>query len=287
MIEYLLNNNVLHIRGAEDFSLERSCYCGQAFRWTDDGKIFSCVIGNKLIHVTKDKDSLCIYPCDEHSIEGIINYFDLHRDYNAIEKNMEQDEILSKCIPYAKGIRVFNQAPFETLISFIISANNNVKRISLTINNICKACGEKMITEDGEVFYTFPTPQRLSEMTVEQLRALGTGYRDSYIKQTSQAIVNGFCLEQLRDIPYCEAKKEICKLSGVGSKVADCVLLFSLGHSEAFPMDVWMKRAVSKMFFDGETPNKRQFEELMERLGKDAGKIQQYIFHYARETGLK
>ena len=116
---------------------------------------------------------------------------------------------------------------------------------------------------------------------------MGTGYRDEYIKRTAKAVADGFSLEELRNMPYQLAKKRLCTLHGVGGKVADCVLLFSLGHGEAFPMDVWMKRAVSTMFFGGKEPQKDELAALLDTFGTDAGRIQQYIFHYARETGLK
>lgn len=287
MSEFDIKDNTLQLH-VHNFSLERSCTCGQAFRWVKrDNGSFCCVIGKELVSVSQHRDTLCISPCSDTDATKYVTYFDLDRDYNAIEDKMLADAVLKKCIPYASGIRVFAQEPFETLISFIISANNNIKRISTTIERLCKACGEKMTAKDGTEYYLFPTAEALKNMPLTSLRELGLGYRDEYIKSTAECIAEGFPLESLRDMPYTQAKKELCKLRGVGGKVADCVLLFSLGHGRAFPMDVWMKRAMSSMFFEGKEPKNAELCELLDGFGDDAGRIQQYIFHFARETGLK
>lgn len=287
MLRTALIQNKLYIYGQEDFSLERSCFCGQTFRWQNNDGVLSCVIGDELVYAEKKDGVLVIYPCNEKNAEKYIKYFDLERDYKKIEERMENDITLKRCIPYASGIRIFSQEPFETLISFIVSANNNIKRIAGIIDKMCRTCGTEKIAYDGTEYYTFPTAEVLAAMPVEKLHELGLGYRDEYIKRTAAAVAEGFSLDELRNMPYEEAKKRLCTLRGVGGKVADCVLLFSLGHGEAFPMDVWMKRAVAAMFFDGNTPTKSEQAELIKSFGADAGRIQQYIFHYARETGLK
>lgn len=282
-----LSNGIVLAENIINFDLERSCYCGQAFRWTNDGTVYSCVIGDDLVRVWQKDDCLFTLPCDESKMELYREYFDLERDYALIEQRMAQNPMLKRCIPYASGIRVFAQDPFETLISFIISANNNISRITGIIDRLCKRCGDKKVSFDGIEYYTFPNADRLAALSLSELRAMGTGYRDEYIKRTAQAVADGFVLEDLKVLPYAEAKKKLCTLHGVGGKVADCVLLFSLGHGEAFPMDVWMKRAISKMFFGNAEPTREGLEKLLTSFGRDAGRIQQYIFHYARETGLK
>ena len=287
MLDTKIIDGTLSIRGVADFSLERSCNCGQTFRWVKKGNALSCVLGQELVTAEQKDGVLYISPCDEQLAAYYIKYFDLERDYGMIEERMRKNDVLKLCIPYASGIRVFEQDPFETLISFIVSANNNIKRITGIIDKMCRACGTRKIASDGTEYFTFPKASDLAALPLEELRAMGLGYRDEYIKRTSQAIADGFSLEELRSMPYAQAKKRLCTLHGVGSKVADCVLLFSLGHGEALPMDVWMKRAVSVMFFDGRTPTKKELAELTESFGQDAGRIQQYIFHYARETELK
>ena len=268
-----------------DIDLYRTFNCGQAFRWKSiTDFIFTCVLGEKIITVSKDGDTLSFFPCNEEDKAFFINYFDITTDYKAVENLMRKNEVISTCVPYAKGIRILNQAPFETLISFIISANNNIKRISKTINNLCVTAGERI--GDSEHF-SFPTPKSLADMNIDELKQVGTGYRAPYIKDTATKILEGFCLEELKHMDYCEARKRLMQLKGVGAKVADCVLLFSLGHTNAFPMDVWMKRAVNIMFFNGKQASCDELCNLIDGLGENAGIIQQYIFHYARQKGVK
>lgn len=269
-----------------DIDLYRTFNCGQAFRWKSvSDSVFTCVLGERIVTVSKEADCIAISPCENEIDKAFYtHYFDLERDYTAIEDYMLSNTVLSRCIPYAKGIRILNQAPFETLISFIISANNNIKRISKTIDNLCAAAGRRI----GDTnHYTFPTPQSIADLSIEDLLKIGTGYRASYIKDTAIRICEGFPLEELRDLDYCTAKSKLMELKGVGGKVADCILLFSLGHYNAFPMDVWMKRAVNALFFNGKQVSRDELCELIESLGANAGIIQQYIFHYARQIGIK
>lgn len=288
MTEVRISDGIMQVRGVNEFSLERSCNCGQAFRWVKRDNVFRCVLGETIVSAWQKDEVLFVAPCENETwAEYYLKYFDLKRDYKLIEEKMSRNTILRKCIPYAGGIRVFAQEPFETLITFIISANNNIKRITSIVDRLCKECGERLVADDGTEFYTFPDAKCIAALSVEELHAMGMGYRDTYVKRTAQAIADGFSLEEIKQMPYHEAKKRLCTLYGVGGKVADCVLLFALDHGEAFPMDVWMKKAVSCMFFEGKEPQKKQLAELLDSFGSDAGRIQQYIFHYARETGLK
>ncbi len=157
----------------------------------------------------------------------LIDYFDLERDYSEIESMIAKDERLAVCIDGAAGIRVFNQEPFEALISFIISANNNIKRISGIIDRLCTRCGERL-EFDGSILYAFPTPERIAALTVDELKAIGAGYRAPYIKASAQRISDGYDLERLRHMSLQDARRELLTFPGVGPKVADCGLLFSL-----------------------------------------------------------
>lgn len=193
---------------------------------------------------------------------------------------------MCSCACDSCGIHVFRQEPFETLISFIISANNNVKRIMGTVEKICVLAGDPIETPFGTQ-YVFPTPEKLAACSEEQLRECGTGYRAPYIQNTSAMIRDGFPLESLRNMTLEQARKQIVQLPGVGPKVADCILLYSLGHDDAFPMDVWMKRVMRTMFFNGEEPPKAELEQVISELGAEAGIIQQYLFHYARSMKIE
>ena len=274
----------IEIRGVSHFDAAASCMCGQAFRWKNTDRGIFGVVGDKPMLLKQNGQSLILEPCDEADIGFWINYFDLGRNYESIERLIADDDILSVCVPYSLGIRVFNQPPFEALISFIISANNNIKRISGIIERLCVLAGE--YREGVYPYYAFPTPEAVSALTEEQLTSIGTGYRAPFIKKSAQIIADGYDLEKLRSIPLDEARRELLKFPGVGPKVADCVLLFSLGHTDAFPIDVWMGRAMKELYFDRQEPTKKEMEEKVKSLGQYSGIIQQYIFHYARNVQI-
>lgn len=290
-MKYTIQNNTLTISGITDFDLDKSADCGQAFRWkrcacaAGERSAFKCVLSGKPLRAAQTDSGLTIYPCEDGGEKFFINYFDLERDYRSIEKLIEADPRLAVCLPGANGIRVFNQEPFEALISFIISANNNIKRISGIIDRLCTLCGKKLSFE-GEELYAFPTPEAISKLTIEQLTAIGTGYRAPYILESAKRIANGYDLEKLRDMPLAEARKELLTFKGVGPKVCDCILLFSLGHTDAFPIDVWIDRAMKELFFDSVPPKKSEMQQAVLSIGKYSGIIQQYIFYHARAVQL-
>ncbi len=271
------------ISGLEIFDLERSCRCGQAFRWQRYKRGFFGVARGCGVYAEQDGDVLTLEPCGEDRLAMWIDYFDLKRDYSAVVGMFESDERLRICLPESCGIRVFNQEPFETLISFIVSANNNIKRISGSLEAMSRLCGKRNRYDD-RVFYSFPDPESIASLSIEQLLDCGTGYRAPYIKETAKAVCDGFSLEALRDTDIADARRKLLSLKGVGPKVADCVLLFSLGFSDAFPMDVWMNRAVRHLFFNGEIPSADSVNDVVKKLGPLAGIAQQYIFYFAREN---
>jgi N-glycosylase/DNA lyase len=273
------------IGGLDRFSLERSCLCGQAFRWVRENRGFFGVVRGMGVYAEQNEDSLILEPCAEERLPMWLDYFDLERDYSEVEKVFECDDRLRSCLEGTRGIRVFRQEPFETLISFIVSANNNIRRISSSIEAVCRLCGEPVQSLE-RLFFKFPTPKALSAISVRQLQECGTGYRAPYIKETAEAVENGFDLTALKNMEMSAARKELLKLKGVGPKVADCVLLFSLGFTEAFPMDVWMNRAVRHLFFDGRSPSPEDIQSVIKQMGPLAGIAQQYIFCYARDNKL-
>lgn len=283
--DYEIKNGTLTVRGIDRIDIERSCACGQSFRWKKDGNGFVAPALGRVVRVCQNDCDISIYPCKKGEEKDWLAYFDLDRDYAAIEKRLSVDEQLSMCIGSASGIRVFAQEPFETLITFIISANNNIGRIAGIVERLCALCGEKAEL-DGKEYYLFPKPESIAALEESELVRIGSGYRAPYIKKSAAIIAGGYRLEKLRDMPLDIARKELLKFPGVGPKVADCVLLFSLGHTDAFPVDVWIGRAMSEIYFDGESPKKKQLEAAIRALGSESGIVQQYIFHYARQTAL-
>lgn len=286
-MKYRIENEKLIITELNCFDLSKSCACGQAFRWTQNEKdgSWSCMLRSHPVIAKQNETELIIAPCKSGEEDGLIKYFDLERDYSKIESMLAENERLSVCLNDASGIRVFNQDPFEALISFIISANNNIKRISGIIDRLCKYCGECIKLYD-DVFYAFPSPERIAELSISELKEIGTGYRAPYIKASAQRIADGYDLEKLRDISLANARKELLTFPGVGPKVADCILLFSLGHTDAFPVDVWIGRAMKELFFDSEPPTKAELNRVIESIGSCSGIVQQYIFYYARAIEL-
>ncbi|MDL2236930.1 8-oxoguanine DNA glycosylase [Christensenellaceae bacterium OttesenSCG-928-K19] len=257
---------------------------GQAFRFTDVGDgVYEGVAFGHFLRVQKKEDTVCLFPVTEEEFAEIWRgYFDLDRDYAGLFVDCA-DEALKRGCEYAPGLRVLRQEPFETLISFIISTNNNVKRIRGIIKKICEACGTAFACEGGE-YHAFPTPAQLAGMSEVQLKECGCGYRAPYILGTACAVLAGFNLDQLYDMPYESAKMELEQLPGVGPKVADCVLLFAYGKTQAFPADVWVRRVMKELY--GVEDIKKIQSYAVERFGAQAGIAQQYLFYYARENGL-
>lgn len=180
---YVRDGSII-VSGVSCFDLARSCDCGQAFRWKNTGNGWFGVAGGRGATVRQTGETLIITPGKDKDVGFWLNYFDLYRNYQAIEDEVRCDATLGKCLDYASGIHIFNQDPFETLISFIISANNNIKRITGIVDRLCILAGEKH--EGTTEYYSFPAPEAIAELTVEQLTAIGSGYRAPYIKDSAK-----------------------------------------------------------------------------------------------------
>ena len=226
------------------------------------------------------------------SIQEIVEkYFDLNRNYEEIKNELSNiDKYLKESIEYGKGIRILNQDLWETIISFIISANNNIPRIKGIIEKISKQYGQE-VEWNGEKYYIFPSPEELSKASVQDLRNLGTGFRDQRIYETTQLILqNKPDLQKLHEeTDTLKVREELLSLSGVGPKVADCILLFStLKRFDVFPIDVWVRRVMNELYIKNEDENKVNKKEIMklarEKFGNLEGIAQQYLFYWKREA---
>jgi N-glycosylase/DNA lyase len=282
-VEFKTNSVV--ISGLNCFDLEKSCTCAQAFRWEKMPDGFRGIVGDKSILAVQKDGRFIITPCAPEDLKSWAYYFDLDRDYTLIERAIVQDARLVCCMPDSAGIHVFNQDPFETLITFIISANNNAGRIKGIVSRLCCRAGTKMRDCYGE-YDAFPLPDQLAALSEAEIEGCGAGYRAQSIKEAARKVAEGYDLEALRGLPLDDARSRLKQFRGVGPKVADCVLLFSLGYADAFPIDVWINRAVVELFFNGIRPTKKQIDALVNRLGGEAGIAQQYLFHYARISKL-
>ena len=279
------------IEKLDSFELKDIFECGQCFRWNkQDDESYTGIFKNNVINVKKDKNKVIFKGICENEIEQTVqDYFDLKRDYKKIKQKLSNiDENMQKSIQYGEGIRILNQDLWETIISFIISANNNIPRIKGIIEKLSKKYGNE-ITWNNQKYYTFPTPKQLENVKIEEYRALGLGFRDIRLYETTKMILtNKVNLEKLKQNKNTlEVREELLTLSGVGPKVADCILLFSeLKRFEVFPIDVWVGRVMNELYIKNEDEkkvNKKQIEKLAnEKFGNLAGIAQQYLFYWRR-----
>ena len=274
------------------FNLKHIFECGQCFRWNKevDGSYIG-VIGNNVLNVREENNKIIFEGMCEDNINDLVTkYFNLNMDYEKIKQDLSKvDEYLKTSIKFGSGIRILKQDLWETIISFIISANNNIPRIKGIIERISKQHG-KEIKFNGKSYYTFPSVENLSKASVEDLRELGLGFRDKRIYETTKLFADGkYNLEQIEKIKDTNKIREtLLELPGVGPKVADCILLFGLNRFDVFPIDVWVRRVMNDLYIKNEDETKVKKEEI-EFLAKTkyaglAGIAQQYLFYWKRET---
>lgn len=288
-MEVVAYGNAVHIQGVTDFCPDHVFDCGQAFRWKKGDIGYTGVVNGKVITATYDteKQLLVLENCsldDYHNLWK--NYLDLERDYGQVKAELSCDPILKEAVAYGYGMRVLNQDPWETLISFILSANNNITRIKGIIDKLSIKYGSEIVW-DGKSYFSFPTPESLANAEDSVLKECGCGYRGRYIKNTANMVASGLLSPyEIKEMPYEEAHKEIQRFTGVGDKVADCILLYSMGKSEAFPVDVWVKRVMEYFYIGHPVPIKEIKIIAAKQFGKYAGLAQQYLFYYAREKKI-
>ena len=280
------NNKFFEMNAISDFELRDIFECGQCFRWNkeEDGS-YTGVIKSGVINVKKEDEKIVFSGQTSEDLEKVCKkYFDLDRNYSEIKEIISiDDENMKKAIKYGNGIRILNQDSWEMLISYIISAANNIPRISKTIENLARKFG-KSVNMNGNTYYMFPTPEELEKATMEDLRECNLGFRDKYVYNATRMVLDGTLnLEKLGQLQYESAKKQLMQVPGVGAKVADCILLFSMGKSEAFPVDTWIKKIMNELYVDSANVN-RINQYAAERFGKYAGIAQQYLFYYKREN---
>jgi N-glycosylase/DNA lyase len=277
------------------FNLEVTLCCGQVFRWHKQGDWWYGVAADKAFKIRQVNSELEFANADE---KFVVYYFGLEDDLQMIREQVGRDEHVRKAFQEFWGLRIVRQDPWECLVSYICATYKSIAAIRQMLFRLAKRFGEQVVL-DGCDFYTFPSAEKLARATVDSLAACGLGYRAKYVSETAKMVCEcGFDLESLRGMPYQQAKKTLQSFSGVGSKVADCVLLFSLGRFDAFPVDVWVKRALLNHYaehFTAEFIQKigcnRSFSnaeyERLNRFGRSyfgeyAGYAQEYLYHYER-----
>ncbi|WP_194191810.1 DNA-3-methyladenine glycosylase family protein [Clostridium chrysemydis] len=287
--------NKVILEGVKNFNIKQILECGQCFRWEKIKEMDYIIIAfGKVIEVIQEGDNVTILNSNKEDFKNIwFKYFDLERDYGKIKDELSKDETLKLSVEYGYGIRLLNQEPFELLISFIISARNSIPSIKKTISKISERFGEK-IEYNGETYYTFPTPEELKDATEDDIRETGASFRSKYIVDTVKNINSDLDIEdgiynlcRIEGLSDDDCHKALQEFKGVGAKVADCIMLFSMGKYSGFPVDVWVKRAMMH-FYDAEEGSLNKIRIFArDRFKNLAGFAQQYLFYYARENGIK
>lgn len=270
-MEYQITERGAEIITDNEFNLKNTLECGQCFRWNENGDgSYSGIVKGKYARIYDQNDHILIENCTEQDFLKIWkDYFDLDNDYQNIRSEISEKYPSLQCaVDSIDGIRILKQEPWEALCSFIISQNNNIPRIKGIVARLCENFGEEF--SDG---YRFPSANVIAALSVDDLAPLRAGFRARYIIDAAQKVSSGAVyLEHMYTAPINECRKELMTITGVGAKVAECTLLYGLHRLEAFPIDVWMKKALSSFFSEIDIAN----------LGPYAGIAQQYIFHYSR-----
>ncbi|AWK50595.1 8-oxoguanine DNA glycosylase [Clostridium beijerinckii] len=293
------------IEEVKNFKLKHIFECGQIFRFQEisEGNFIVIAFG-KLIELKEENNNILIYNSTEEEVKNIwLKYFDLDRDYSKIKEELSKDNLLRESIEFGYGVRVLNQDPFEMLLSFIISARNNIPSIKKTVNKISTMWGQK-IDYKGNVYYAFPSIYEIKNATLEEIQETGASFRSKYIIDTIQNVYNStkeredlkenednpflkYNLDYIKSLNDDECHDALQEFKGVGAKVADCIMLFSMEKTSAFPVDVWVKRAMIHFYGAEESSLNKIRIFARNKFGKLAGFAQQYFFYYARENKIK
>lgn len=278
------------IEKVQDFDLEQTLECGQCFRFYKiDKEEYVLVAKSHLLHIKQVEDKLIFYNTDEDTVKNIwIDYFDLNRDYGEIKKYLlRNDDKLKEAINEKWGVRILNQEFHEMVISFIISQNKQIPQIKQLVRRISENYGEYLGEVKGEKYYSFPTCEKLGEITEEEYREMKTGFRAPYLRDASVKLSNRVITKEMFENINEDIARELLKtIKGVGDKVANCVMLFALDYRSAFPIDIWMQRIMETLYFEEDTS-----KEVIQKFAKDiygeyGGYAQQYLFCYGRDNKI-
>lgn len=280
--------NKITLQNVKDFNINHIFDCGQCFRWNkeEDGS-YTGVVKNKVINIRQDGSTVEFDNISMDDYPLIEKYFDLDTSYEDIKKNLDTDEIIAEAIKFGEGIRILNQDEWETMISFMISANNRIPMIKRVIENLSTSFGDFICSYGGKDYYSFPTAERLSAAPVEKILECKAGFRAPRIKAAAARFLNEKDqIYNIKNMSYDDGLAYLKTYSGIGDKVANCILLFSSRHFNTFPVDVWIRRVMQTLYVSKDTKDKdiKKFAE--DKFGKYSGFAQQYLFYYARENGI-
>lgn len=277
------------VKDVEHFEPKHIFECGQCFRWDKeaDGS-YTGVFYEKILNVRKDGADIVFSNTSLNDFNGIwIDYFDLNKDYSEIKSKLSIDPILKEAIEFGHGIRILNQDVWEILISFIMSARNSIPMIKKSINMLSERYGEYISEYNGKKYYSFPEANVLDKLSLEEVQDCKTSFRAKYIISAATIVSSGEAdIYRIKNLSTEDARKELMRFSGVGPKVSDCIMLFSMNKSDAFPIDVWIKRVMEHFYFKKDTSLREIQEYAQDKFGEYAGYAQQCLFYYARELGI-
>lgn len=262
------------VRSLDHFDPDLVFDCGQCFRFAKKDGVWQGVARGRLLRLTREGDDLRIFDMDTAEFESSwLDYLGLTLDYDIVRESFDAaDSHLSDAADVGQGIRILGQEPWEALISFIISQNNNIPRIRSLVERLCVRCGKKF-SANGEDFFAFPTPDEMATLDESDFAEMGMGYRAAYLVDATRGVREGRLLfDELYDMPTDRVIDRLKCVKGVGTKVASCVALFGLGKYDAFPIDVWVKRILAKYY-----PDRADID-----FGPYAGIAQQYLFYFER-----
>lgn len=288
MMNIIQKDNKITIHDIRDFNITHIFECGQCFRWNreEDGS-YTGVVKNKVINVLQQKNTVEFNNVNTDDFDIIKNYFDFDTDYETIKNTLNTDEIMAEAIKFGEGIRILNQEEWETMVSFMISANNRIPMIKKVIENLSVSFGDYIGNYRGKEYFSFPTAERLSAAPVERILECKAGFRAPRIKEAAtRFLYEKDKIYNIKNMSYDEGLAYLKTYKGIGDKVANCILLFSMKHFDTFPVDVWVRRVMQTLYVSKETKDAdiRKFAE--NKFGKYSGFAQQYLFFYARENGI-
>lgn len=283
------SNKKLIIENIKDFDASHIFDCGQCFRWNkeEDGT-YTGVVGNKVINVGQVGSTVVFNNVTKDDYDSVIkNYFDLDTDYTEIKNAVNTDEIMDEAIKFGWGIRILNQDEWETMISFMISANNRIPMIKKVIENLSKSFGSFICNYKGKDYYAFPTAEQLSNAPLESIQECKAGFRSPRIKEAATRFLHEkSIIYNIKNTSYEEGLNYLKTYCGIGDKVANCILLFSMKQFDTFPVDVWVRRVMQTLYVDKNTNDKEIRRYAENKFGKLSGYAQQYLFYYARELNI-
>lgn len=251
--------------------IRATLFCGQVFRFREDNGVFTVISGDKICKIVQEENGYNFCSNDANYFK---KYFDIDRNYDIIQKKVQDKGLVSSAVEFGAGIRILNQEPIEVIFSFIISANNHIPRIQSIIERLCESLGKDM---GG--YFAFPTLEELASKDERFFRELGAGYRANYLAESAK-MLKDFDLVELSGLQTEKLRQKLETLKGVGRKVADCILLFAFHRTDVFPVDTWIRKVFRAEY--GDIPADKLSKLLVERYGDNAGYVQQWLFYQKR-----